>query len=493
MPAILTVLPPPNPSALNVLTYHNDNTRQGANTNEVLLTLANVNVSTFGRLLTYPTDGYIYAQPLYVSVLVIPGQGTHNLVIVATENDSVYAFDADSNAGANGGLLWHANLGMAVSSYNNEFGNRYQGTYYGDIVPVVGITGTPVIDPSSGTLYVDVHTREVGATTNYYHRIHALSITNGAEQAYSPVAVTNSVLGTGVESSTGIVDFDPRVENQRPGMTLAGGMVYAAYGSYTDTDPYHGWVLGFNATNLAQSSKYVFNTTPNATVAAFGVNAGEGALWMGGNGLCVDASNNLYFVTANGSFSANTNGGDYSDSFVKLSTTNGLAVADYFTPYNQASLQANDADLGSGGDILLPDSAGSAGHPHLMVGAGKDGILRLVDRDNMGHYNAANDNQIVQEVPGAIGGSWSTPAYFNHHIYYQGVGDVMKAFLITNGVIVPTPTSQATTSFSGRSNLTRPPALARRFCTPTMPPIWLWSFTTAARISRATTLARRLR
>ncbi len=448
LPAILTILPPPNPGALNVLTYHNDNARDGANTNEVLLTLANVNVSTFGRLINYATDGLIIAQPLYVSGLVIPGQGTHNVVFVATENDSVYAFDADSNAGTNGGLLWHDNLGIAVSSYNDEFGNRYQGTYYGDIVPVVGITGTPVIDLASGTLYVNVHTREVGATTNYYHRIHALNITNGVEQPYSPVAVTNSVPGTGVDGTNGVVGFDARTENQRPGMTLAGGMLYGAYGSYADTDPYHGWVLGFKATNLAQSASYAFNTTPNATVATFGANAGEGALWMGGNGLCVDVSNNLYFATANGSFSANTNGGDYGDSFVKLSTSNGLAVADYFTPYNQATLAVNDTDLGSGGTILLPDSVGSTNHLHLMVGCGKDGILRLVDRDNMGRYQANNDNQIVQEVPGAIGGAFSTPAYFNQHIYYQASGDVMKSFFISNAVITPTPVSRATINFS---------------------------------------------
>ncbi|HXC97901.1 MAG TPA: LamG-like jellyroll fold domain-containing protein, partial [Verrucomicrobiae bacterium] len=447
-PAILTVLPPPNPSALNVLTYHNDNTRDGANTNEVLLTPANVNVSTFGRLITYPTDGYIYAQPLYVSGLVIPGQGTHNAVLVATENDTVYAFDADSNAGTNGGLLWQTNLGIAVSSYNGEFGTRYQGSYYGDIVPVVGITGTPVIDPASGTLYVDVHTREVGATTNYYHRIHALNITNGTERSYSPVVVSNSVPGKGVGSVNGVVTFSAIQENQRPGMTLANGMLYAAYGSFADTDPYHGWVIGFNATNLAQSSNYVFNTTPNATVAAFGANAGEGALWMGGNGLCVDASNNLYFATGNGSFSANTNGGDYADSFIRLSTTNGLKVTDYFTPYNQSALAVNDTDLGSGGTILLPASAGSAGHSQiLLVGAGKDGTIRLVDCTNMGGFNSANDHD-VQEVPGAIGGAWSTPAYFNNQIYYQGSGDVMKAFRITNGVITGTPTSQATTSFS---------------------------------------------
>jgi hypothetical protein len=448
LPVILTVLPPPNPSALNVLTYHNDNARDGANTNEVLLTLANVNVSTFGRLITYPTDGLIIAQPLYVSGLVIPGQGTHNVVFVATENNSVYAFDADSSAGTNEGLLWQTNLGMSVSSYNDQFGNRGTGSYYPDIVPVVGITGTPVIDFVSGTLYVNVHTAMTSGTTTYYHSIHALNITNGAEQSYSPVIVTNSVPGTGVDGANGVVGFDPRTENQRPGMTLAGGMVYAAYGSYADTDPYHGWVLGFNATNLAQSASYAFNTTPNATVAAFGVNAGEGALWMTGNGLCVDNSNNLYFATANGSFSANTNGGDYADSFVKLSTTNGLAVADYFTPYNQATLAANDTDLGSGGTILLPDSVGSTAHPHLMVGCGKDGILRLVDRDNMGRFNPANDNQVVQEVPGAITGAWSTPAYFNHQIYYQGVGDVMKGFFISNAVITPTPISAATINFS---------------------------------------------
>jgi len=448
VPAILTVLSPPNPSTLNVITYHYDNTRQGANTNETILTPANVNVSTFGRLIQYSTDGYIYAQPLYVSGLVIPGEGTHNVVFVATENDSVYAFDADSNAGTNGGLLWHVNLGAAVSSYSGEFGTRYQGTYYGDIVPVVGITGTPVIDLASGTLYVSVHTREVGATTNYYHRIHALNITNGAEQFYSPVVVTNSVPGIGVESTNGVVSFDPVNENQRPGMTLAGGMVYAAYGSYADTDPYHGWVLGFNATNLAQSAKYAFNTTPNATVATFGPNAAEGALWMGGNGLCVDTSNNLYFATANGSFSANTNGGDYSDSFVKLFTANGLAVADYFTPYNQSTLAVNDTDLGSGGTILLPDSVGSAAHPHLMVGAGKEGTIHLVDRDNMGRFNSTNDSQIVQEARGVMGGVWSTPAYFNNHIYYQPSGDVMRAFLITNGILGPTPMSVSGTSFS---------------------------------------------
>jgi len=444
--ATLVVLSSPNAAVPNVLTYHNDNTRQGANTNESLLTLANVNVGSFGLLFSYVLDGYVYAEPLYVSGVAIPGQGIHNVVFVATEHDSVYAFDADSNAGANGGLLWHTNLGISALCNNHEFGDRYGGNYT-DVVPEMGITGTPVIDLNSGTLYVDVFSREVTATTNYYHRIHALNITNGTEQPYSPVVVAASVPGRGVDSSGGVVTFNARQQFQRPAMTLAGGKLFVAYGSYADTDPYHGWVIGFNATNLLLLTNYVFNTTPNATTGDFGVNAAEGAIWMGGNGLSVDANTNLYFETANGSFSANTNGGDYSDSFVRLSTTNNLAVADYFTPYNQASLAAADNDLGSGGPLLLPDSVGSTAHPHLIVGAGKEGKIYLVDRDNMGHYNSANDNQIVQELPGAIGGVWDSPAYFNHFIYYQGSGDVMKSFLITNGVIAAAPVSQSATAF----------------------------------------------
>jgi uncharacterized repeat protein (TIGR03806 family) len=415
----------------------------------VLLTLDNVKVSTFGRLITYPTDGYIYAQPLYVANLAIPGRGTHNAVFVATEHNSVYAFDADGNGGTNGGLLWYTNLGTSALSDNHEFGDRYNGGNYTDIVPEVGITGTPAIDLARGTLYVDVRTRVVGSTrTNYYHSIHALNITNGTEQPHSPAVVNVSIPGKGVDSVDGVVTFNPLQENQRPGMTLAGGMLYVAYGSFADTDPYHGWVLGFNATNLQQLTNYVFNVTPNATVATFGANAGEGALWMGGNGLSVDANTNLYFETANGSFDANTGGGDYSQSFIRLSTSNGVAVADYFTPYNQANLSAGDTDLGSGGPLLLPDSVGSTAHPHLIVGAGKEGTIHLVDRDNMGHYNTANDNEIVQELPGAIGGVWSSPAYFNYQIYYQGTGDVTKGFFISNAVINPTPVSQATTSFS---------------------------------------------
>jgi uncharacterized repeat protein (TIGR03806 family) len=445
----LTFTTLPTAPLASVLTYHNDNSRTGANTNETLLTPGTVNTNNFGRLTTYVVDGFVFAQPLYVANVAIPGQGTHNVVFLATENNSVYAFDADVNLGTNGGLLWHTNLGIAPLSYNHEFGDRYNGGYYTDLTPEVGITGTPVIDPISGTIYVDVLTREITTTTNYYHRIHALNITNGMEQPYSPVVVSASVPGTGVGGNGTVVTFNAQQHNQRPALTLAGGNLYVAYGSFADTDPYHGWVMGFNATNLVQLTNYIFNTTPNATTAVFGQNAGEGALWMGGDGLCADSSNNLYFETANGSFSANTNGGDYGDSFVKLSTTNQLAVSDYFTPYNQAAMASGDNDLGSGGPLLLPDSVGSINHPHLILGGGKAGIIFLVDRDNMGKYNGPSGADMdVQEIATGMF-FFSTPAYFNYMIYYQGKGSVMSAFTITNGYIVPTPVSSSLTSFAG--------------------------------------------
>jgi hypothetical protein len=425
------------------LTYHYDNARDGANTNEVLLTPANVNTNNFLKLFTYPVDAEVYAQPLYMANVAIAGQGAHNVVFVATENDTVYAFDADSNTGTNGGLLWQTNLGTAATSV--LFGTRY---HHNVLNPLIGITGTPVIDPVAGTLYVDVLTTPVPDTTNAQHHVHALNIADGTERPYSPVLVTASVPGTGVDSSNGVVTFNANQENSRPALTLAGGMLYVAFASFGDSDPYHGWVIGFNATNLQQVSNYVFASTPNASTNAFGVNAGEGGLWMGGAGLCVDANTNLYFETANGSFSANTNGGDYGDTFVKLSTTNGLPVADYFTPMDQAADAANDNDLGSGGPCLLPDSAGSAAHPHLMVGSGKDGNIYLVDRDNMGRYSStANVN--LQTLNGPIAGSFGTPAYFNHWIYYQSSGDVMKAFLITNGVMSSSPVSKSTVTLGG--------------------------------------------
>jgi hypothetical protein len=412
---------------VSVLTYHNDNTRSGQNTNETILTAANVNTNSFGRLFSYPVDGHVYAQPLYVPGVVIPGRGTHNVVFVATQHNSVYAFDAD-DPGANGGLLWTVNLGTSASLPTTDFG--WIGNVGIDVE--VGITGTPVIDPVSGTLFVDTFTHE--GPLYYLHRLHALNITNGAEQTNSPVVVTASVPGSGDGSVNGVVTFDPIQHLQRPALTLAGGVVYIAYGSYSDRAPYHGWIIGFDATTLQQLTNYTFNTTPNG---------GEGAVWMSGGGLSVDANTNLYFETGNGSFDANTGGTDYGDSFVKLSTAGGLSVADSFTPYDQAMLAEIDADLGSGGTLVLPDSVGSAAHPHLIVGCGKEGTIYLLDRDNLGQYNGTNDSQVVEALPQWIGGTWSSPAYFNNLIFYQGVYDTLKAFPITNGWIGFYPASKS--------------------------------------------------
>ncbi len=413
----------PSITRVSVTTYHYDNTRQGANTNETWLTPASVNVNTFGKLFSYALDGYVYAEPLLLTNVTIPGLGVHNAVFVATEHDTLYALDADDNSGAQGGVLWTNNFGFSANSAGAPFGYRYSGGGYTDIVPEVGMTGTPVIDPTSGTIYVDAFTRDIlGTTTNYVHRIHALDVTTGAERPYSPVIVAGSVPGTGVGSSGGVQIFSAVQHGERPALCLANGLLVVAYASYADTDPYHGWVFAYNATNLAL--KGVFNTTPNASVATFGANAAEGGIWMGGAGICVDANNNLFFETGNGSFSANNNGGDYADSFLKLSTTNTLttnilAVADYFTPFDQQTLANNDTDLGSCGPVLLPDSVGSATHRHLIVGPGKSGKIYLVDRDSMGQFQNGSDSQIVQSFYG-ISGSWSPPGVLEQLAFLPG-------------------------------------------------------------------------
>ena len=448
--------PPPAGAQAGVWTYHNDNYRSGLNTNETILNLTNVNSASFGRLFTNTVDGCVYAQPLYVPGVVMPGQGAHNVLFIATEHNTVYAFDADVPV-TRGGLLWKTNLGPAAVTTipgtftNKNFGSRYPESppgagHYTDIIPEVGITGTPVIDLSSGTLYVDAFTGVVGGgLTNYFHTLHALNITNGTERAGSPVVITASVAGTGVDSVGGKVTFNAKQENERSALTLVNGIVYICYAGYADTDPYHGWVIGFSTTNLTHLTNYVFNTDPNATIATFGANAAEGGIWMGGGGLSVDASNNLYFEVGNGSFSA-TNGSDnvdFGDSFMKLSTTNGLKVADYFTPWNQAALQAADTDVGSGGLLLLPDQSGT--FPHELLGAGKQGQIYLINRDQMTsgnrHFDATNVFDFVVQTNLSVinvvngNGSFDTPAWFNGRIYYAGSKDYLEAIALTNGAL----------------------------------------------------------
>lgn len=418
---------------VNVLTYHNDNGRLGANLNETQLTPANVNAANFGQLFSYTVDGYVFAQPLYVSALSIPGHGTHNVVYVATEHNSVYAFDADSNVGSNGGLLWHVNLGPSASAPGPGFPFRA-------IQPEVGITGTPVIDLPSQTLYVDAFTQN-GA--NFTHSIHALSILDGSEKPGSPLVVSVSIHATGAGSTGGTLKFQAVQELQRCALTLANGILYVAYAGYTDTqqtDPFHGWIIGFDASNLQLLPNFVFNSTPNGTKAQFGSIAGEGGIWMGGGGLAADDNNNLFFATGDGNFNAfpNTHGTEYGDSVIKLSTSGGLSVADYFTPFNQATFESNDEDVGSGGVILLPDQPGP--YPHLMIQAGKPQEAYVVNRDMMTtdgkHINTSGQqDNIVQEMP--LGnGSYDTPAYFNEQIYYVATKDVIRSYMLSNGTLI---------------------------------------------------------
>jgi Malectin domain len=423
--------------SVNVTTYHNDNGRTGLNDQEKILNLNNVNPTSFGKLFTDPVDGYVYGQPLYLSHVHIHGRLYRDLVFVATEHDSVYAFDAD-HAGI---LLWHDSF---INPQNGVTTVPSSDVNTGDIAPEIGITSTPVIDRSTGTIYVVAKTKEVaGGVTSYVQRLHALNVVTGAEKFGGPVVIADtqydgntytyvsgpSVPGTGDGSVNGVVSFNALRENQRSALLLSGGVVYIAWASHGDNGPYHGWVLGYNARTLQLAG--VFNADPNGGLAG---------VWMSGDGPAADAQGNIYFATGNGTFDANQGGSDYGDSILKLATQAGLALSDYFTPFNQNDLNNADADLGSGGALVLPDQPGP--NPHLLVLAGKEGKIYLVNRDAMGHFTSGSDN-VVQVLPNAIGGAWSMPAYFNGAIYYNGNGDSLKEFQLFNGLLSATPETQS--------------------------------------------------
>jgi hypothetical protein len=432
-----------SPSALgqvNVTTYHNDIGRTGQNLNETILTPSNVQTQ-FGKLFSQTVDGQIYTQPLYMSGITIGG-ATHNVVYVATENDSVYAFDADTNGGSNASPLWMAS--MLTSAHGAASGATAvpSSMLTGDIQPLVGITGTPVIDPSTGTLYVVSKTLESSAMVQ---RLHALDITSGAEKFGGPVIITASVPGTGNGSSNGTLAFDTQWENQRPGLLLLNGIVWIGFASHSDNGPWHGWILGYKASTLQQTGVYC--TSPNGT--------GSG-VWMSGGGLAADQLDpvnkpygRMFIPTGNGDFTATkpyTNNMDYGDSEVVLDLTNGVpTVTDDFTTYLQANLNSEDGDIASGGMLVLPTQT-TGNYPHLAVQVGKQGWMYITNRDNMGGYST-NSDTIAQELQFAVGGTgaWSSAAYWNNHVYWWGKADKLKSFAMTNGVLSTTPTTSSET------------------------------------------------
>jgi hypothetical protein len=421
----------PGFSQINFTTYHYDTLRSGQNIHETVLTTALVNVNSFGKLFSQPVDGQVYAEPLVVYNLQIVGKGTHTVVYVATENDSVYAFDGNSNTGSNASALWQVSFTNAAKGITT-----IPSTDLGTIAisPEVGITGTPVIDVNNQTLYVVAATKENGA---YYQRLHALDIRTGAEKFGGPVVIASSVKGTGTGSSKGYVSFDPLRSNQRPGLLLVNGVVYIAWASHglETVYPYHGWVIGYNETTLAQVA--AFCVTPNGD---------QGGIWQSGDGLAADTLGDIFFMAGNGTFDANKGGGDYGMSYVRLSSTGGLSVADYFTPYNAVKESSGDLDLGSGGPLLFPYQSGAT-NPYLAVGAGKDGTLYLVNRDKMGGFNSRG-NSIVQQIAKAFAGHsvYSTPAYWQGNLYYWAIYDTLRVFHMSNGLLETTPI--ATSSYS---------------------------------------------
>jgi hypothetical protein len=411
-------------------TFHNDTFRTGQNVNETVLTTGNVNAAQFGKRFSFPVDGYVYAQPLYVAGVTIPSQGTHNVAYVATEHDTVFAFDADGLVST---PLWKTSFideGAGVTSIPG--GDVFT---CGVVDPEVGITSTPVIDNVHGVLYVLARTKEVaGGNTNYVQRLHALNITNGAEMPNSPVVVTASAPGIGLGNSGNVVTFDTRYQMQRAALLLSRGVVYIGWASLCDYGPYHGWLIGYNATTLHQTSSFL--TTPNGQ---------RGGLWASGNGPAADGAGNVYIITANGTFDANSGGVDYGDSYVKLSYTTGSPkVTDYFTPYTQAILGgALDLDLGSGGPLLVPNAATAP--EQLILGTGKDGILYLLNRNNLGKFSPTDNNQIVQSIPGAaFNGLWGNSAYWNEEVYIWGLKDVLKSYRFDRGLLSLTPVAEGT-------------------------------------------------
>jgi hypothetical protein len=410
-----------------VATYHNNLLRDGTNTQEYALTTANVTASTFGKLFSCSTDAAIYAQPLWVANANIGG-ATHNVVIAATMHDSVYAFDADANPCV---TYWIQHL---VPS--NETWGSSSDVGSSDIFPDVGIVGTPVIDTNANVVYLVTKTKTTGGT--YHQRLHALNLADGTERPNSPVEISNSVTTTGTCDGGSAVTFNARTENQQAGLALVNGIVYISWASHSDNDPYHGWIAGYDAASLGLAG--VFNASPNLAAGKDYCRAG---VRMYGGAPAADSNNNLYFVTGNGTFDANSGGSNFGDSVMKLSTSNGLSVADWFTPHNQQNLDSSGPE---GGAAILVDQP-SAPNARLLISAGKEGVISVLSRDSLGHFNGSTD-QVLQRF-NANQAAFSTPSFWQGTLYYAGAGGSASAYAFdaTTGLFNTAPSSISTTTF----------------------------------------------
>jgi len=419
-----------------VTTYHYDNGRTGLNSQEQTLTPANVNVSSFGKRFFYnlPLDSYVYGQPLYLPNVSVPGLGTRNVVYVATQHDKVFAFDADGNSP---GQLWVADLAQRVggtppTTFPPDTADLPHAAF---IAPTVGIVGTPVIDPASGMLYVVAKTKEGSSIVD---RLHALDVGSGADLISSTgVVIQASVPGMGTGSVGGMVSFDAKTANQRPGLLLSSGVLYIAWGAFEDTPHYHGWVLAYSPATLQQVA--AFNTTPDGgnfscTYLQMDCNGEGGGVWTTG-ALASDASGDVFAGSGNGTII----GDNYSQAYMRLQSGT-LSLLDYFIPFNAGSL----TDLGldaAGGLLLPPDLPGS--HPHVEISAGKEGRIYVIDRDNMGGWDPSTDH-VLQSIPDAIGGPGchdpslsdgchrTSPALWNGFVYFHGQRDFLKSYNLSS-------------------------------------------------------------
>jgi hypothetical protein len=402
-----------------MMTYHGDRFRSGLNAQERALAPSRVNSTSFKKLFNRSVDGNIYSQPLYVANLLI-GTSYQNVVYVATEHDSVYGFNAD---GKTTPPIWKRNfLGTNITTVPRASNSL--------ISPEIGITGTPVIDPSSKTLYVVATTLESGVAK---HKLHALSLTTGAEKYGAPVTISGSYAG---------LSFAPSRHLQRPALLLVNGEVIICFGSHGDSLPYQGWMFAYSANGGTLHRSGVFSTAPSSNGAA--------AIWNSGGGPAADTNGNIFVVTGNGDFDLNTGGLSGGDSFLKLTLSNGaFHLIDFYTPSNEASLNTQDLDLGTGGPMIAPTQSGAA-VPNLILCGGKDGIIYVVNRSNMGHFNATADPAVQKLTigqPEPINGNWFTPANWNGYVYFGGTNESVMAFKFANGLLPTSPSSQTTKVF----------------------------------------------